>query len=186
MKRAAIERLLPAIFQRTVRDGAPLTALLEAMEDLHAPSELALQDLDAALDPRRTPDRFVPFLARWVDLDHLFEERARSGAAAPLSSGMGRLRELTAGAARLSKWRGTRRGLLLFLETATGERGFAVDEIVTDESGRLKPFHIRIRAPEGAAIHKDLILRIIQAEKPAYVTYELVVGQAQPPDRQTT
>jgi hypothetical protein len=50
----------------------------------------------------------------------------------------------------------------------------------------VKPFHIRIRAPEAAAIYKDQILRIIQEEKPAYVTYELVVGPASPADPATT
>src|SRR5262249_32815583 len=149
--------------QRTLRDGAPLSVLLQVMDDFHAPTERALQELDASLDPRRAPDRFVPFLARWVDLERILEEPSRSVLSAePISSGMGRLRELTAAAARLSKWRGTSRGLLLFLETATGERGFEIEERVPDESGRPKPFHIRIRVPVTAAVHKDLILRIIQ------------------------
>jgi len=66
MKRNAIRHLLPGIFQRTVLPGNPITALLEVMEKLHEPSEQILQNLDATFDPRRTPDSFVPFLARWV------------------------------------------------------------------------------------------------------------------------
>jgi phage tail-like protein len=181
MKREEIERLLPRVFRRTLRPGGPLFALLEVMEAMHEPSEAALRQLDAALDPRRAPDAFVPFLARWLDLDRLFERRpAARGprAAAPLTTGLGRLRELVAAAARLSQWRGTARGLREFLETATGTPGFEIDEQVSQADGRPRPFHVRIRAPASTAAHRALIERIIEQEKPAAVTFELECGQA--------
>jgi phage tail-like protein len=184
MRLNEIEQLLPGVFQQTLREGGPLLSLLEVMEQLHEPSEAVLGRLDAVFDPRRTADEFVPFLAGWVDLERLFDfrpaGRQQSLARSPITSGIGRLRELIATAAHLSRWRGTEKGLLLFLRTATGSDGFAVDEQVPGEDGRPKPFHIRVRAPAEAAEHRALIERIIELEKPAYVTYELEFGQPTP------
>jgi len=175
MKRDEIERLLPGIFQRTLREGSPLDSLLEIMERLHAPAEAALAGLDATFDPRRTQDAFVPFLARWVDLDRIFEPEAdrASSARPPISTGLGRLRELTAAAAWLSKWRGTARGLHRFLQTATGEADFEIREN-QDSAGRPRRFHLVVTAPVTLRTHRTLIERIMQSEKPAYVTAELV------------
>jgi phage tail-like protein len=169
MKSAEILRLLPGVFQRTAREGSPLAALLGVMEALHAPSEQVLENLDALFDPRRAPDRFVPFLARWVDLD------------LPVTTGLGRLRELAAAGVELSRWRGTARGLLLFLSTATGRKDFEVDERVPGPNGLPRPFHIRVRAPEELAAHRPMLERIIELEKPAYVTYELHFTQPPQP-----
>jgi len=176
MKSAEIEQLLPGIFQRTVRPGGPLAAFLDVMEQLHAPIESQLADLDRLLDPRLTPDRFVPLLARWLDLDRLFEPAHRGRE--PLlrqvmPSGLGRLRELAANAAMLSQWRGTGKGLLLFLRIATGLEGFDVDERVPGPDGRPLPFHVRVTAPPEAQPLEGLIRRIIDSEKPAYVTDDL-------------
>lgn len=213
MRLSEIKQLLPGVFQQTLREGTPQLTLLELMEALHEPSEQVLAQLDAVFDPRRTADEFVPFLAVWVDLARLFDvspgarPQPRSQLRSPISSGLGRLRELVANAAYLSHWRGTKKGLLLFLQTATGSRGFEVEEEVrrkgegeipgeaggradggddedeqaSDEiegqvpgdDGRPVPFHIRVRAPAEAAPHRALIARIIEQEKPAYVTYEL-------------
>ena len=161
MRSPDIQRLLPGVFQRTVLDGSPLAALLEVMETLHAPSEAVLARLESHFDPRRAPDRFVPFLARWVGMD------------LPVTTGLGRLRELVAAAVEISRWRGTARGLRLFLTTATGRTDFEVDESVLGADGRPRPFHVRVRAPEAVAAHRLLLERIIEREKPAYVTYEL-------------
>ena len=179
MKRTEIELLLPSVIRRTIRDGNPLAVVLDMMESLHSPSEQVLVELDSYFDPLRTTDSFVPFLACWVDLDRLFEEvpsrRWQSTFSSQLmTSGRGRLRELVATSAYLSQWRGTSKGLLLFLKTATGIRNFTIDEDVVDENGRPKPFHIRVNAPSESAPYRNLIERIIEMEKPAHVTYELV------------
>ena len=71
MKQAEIKQLLPEIFQRAVHPGNPLFAVLSVMEVLQAPSENILQNLETHFDPRRSPDRFVAYLASWVDLDRL-------------------------------------------------------------------------------------------------------------------
>src|SRR5438105_2847657 len=120
MRAPEIARLLPSVFRRTLAPAAgdPLGALLAVMEAMHAPVEGVLGELDAWFDPRRAPAEFVPLLARWVDLD------------VPVSTGLGRLRELVAARVELSRLRGTAAGLVRFLALATGLDGFRVDEAV--------------------------------------------------------
>ncbi len=180
MKQREIEQLLPEVYRRTLDAGNPLGLFLAIMADLHEPSEAVIEGIDGYFDSYRTPDEFVPFLAKWVDLDRLL---APNGAGRgdgddgvntlPFPTGLGRLRELIRAAAHLSKWRGTRKGLLLFLETATGVSGFAIDEQVSDAEQKIRSFHLRISAPSSTEPVRPLIERIIEMEKPAYVTYEL-------------
>ena len=178
MKRAEIERLLPSVIQRTVQPQSPLAAVLDLMETLHLPSETALARLDAVFDPRRTTEDVVPFLARWVDLDWLFQETRSTGTITrsrpTISTGIARLRELVSSAAYLSKWRGTAKGLRHFLQRATGEENFEIKENV-DRDGLPKLFHLVVVAPASMRPHQALIERIVESEKPAYVTYELVI-----------
>jgi hypothetical protein len=103
-----------------------------------------------------------------VDLGPLLDELAQEGDA-EFPSGNGRLRELVAAAAELSKWRGTRRGLMTYLEVATGLRGFDIQE---RPDGR--PFHLRVVVPAGGDVHRALIERIVEQEKPIYTTHEVV------------
>ena len=102
MKHNEIEHLLPVVFRRTLRSQNPLSGLLDVMEALHQPSEDVLAQVDTTFSPFRTPDRFVPFLASWVDLDRFFAEHpagapGSSWSLRPISTGLGRLRELIAG-----------------------------------------------------------------------------------------
>ena len=155
------------------------------METLHAPSELALEELNVTLNPYRTPDKFVPMLARWLDLDWVFDggghgKPPNTISSELISSGLGRVRELIGMAATLSQWRGTGKGLIRFLETATGVHGFTIQEQVLDPDGVPKPFHLSIRAPWEARDFKALVIRIIEAEKPAYVTYDLEIEAEKP------
>ena len=177
MKRDEIARLLPEVFQRTVTPGSPLLALLAVMEALPDPAEAALANLEDYFDPYQAPDAFAAYLAGWVDLDRLFSHAPQrldeDTTAALFPPGLGRLRELIAAAAYLSHWRGTTRGLIGFLETATGVPGFAITESPPDADGRPRPFHILVEAPQETAVYQPLLERIIEAEKPVYVTYEL-------------
>ena len=187
MKRSEIKRLLPRVFRatikdetpedRTPKDETPLGALLDLMAALQEPSEMAIENLDATFDPRRTADAFVPYLGGWVDLERLYDERPGDDVSAhpPIGPGMGRLRELVASAAWLSQWRGTSRGLVRFLEIATGVKGFTIEEELKDDHGLPLPFQIRVRGPKEAEPYKPLVERIIRSEKPAYVKFELVL-----------
>lgn len=175
MKRSDIARLLPSVYQRTLEETGPLAALLGVMEALHAPAEASLTGLDRFLDPRRAPEPFVPFLAQWVGLMPLITggDRWRADALDEWPGELEPLRELVARAAPLSRWRGTTRGLVHFLETATGQGGIRIDEQVGGPDGRVRPFHVRIVAPAALAPQSELVERIIESEKPAYVTYEV-------------
>jgi phage tail-like protein len=174
MKKEEIKRLLPSIFQNTAEPGNPLLAILDVMQKMHEPSEAAISSLEENFDPYRAPDSFVPYLATWVDLEVLLDAaRPTDASSTPVpSTGLGRLRELTAAAATLSQWRGTRLGLSLFLKAATGA-DFDIDEQVLDEDGKPRPFYLRINGPKELEGHRQLIHRIVQLEKPAYVKYEL-------------
>ncbi|AXH92993.1 phage tail protein [Micromonospora aurantiaca] len=175
MRRAAIERLLPAAYQRAAGPGSVLGALLDVMEALHAPDEAVLADVDALFGPYRTPDGFVAYLTRWVAMDHVV---AAPRADAPLPLPAGRLRDLVAHGALLARWRGTPYGMRTALELATGVTGFVLDEPPE------RPFHLVVRVPPAAADRLALVTRIIEAEKPAAVTVEVLASpvDAEPAD----
>ena len=176
MKHQDIKQLLPEVFQRADTTGSPIFALLEAMETLTEPDEEILRQVSIYFNPYATLEKFLPFLASWVDLDRFFpslQDQMIANSDSIQAPGTGRLRELIAAATQLSKLRGTAAGLQLFLETATGLKGFEIDENVLPEYSDVLPFHIKIRAPFAAKKHNALIERIIEQEKPAYVTYNL-------------
>lgn len=171
MKADEIARLLPWVFRRTNEAGNPLSAILDVIEGLQEPSEEILANVEKYFDPYRAPDRFVPYLAGWVGLDHLLDAGGAEGEPV-FATGNGRLRELIAANAYLSRWRGTHHGLLQFLEIATGAEGFSIDENPPAPDNGARPFHLRIEVPDAARQYQSLIARIVEQEKPAYVTYE--------------
>lgn len=172
MKAENIARMLPAVFQRTLRPGNPLAGIVDTMEQLHAPAESILADIDAYFSPRRAPARMVPFLACWLGLDQLFPPSTQTDSSnSPLSTGLGCLRELTASAARLAPWRGTRAGMTTFLEIAIGTGGFEIEENTDTPSS--PAFHMTLVAPHATRKHEALIQRIIETQKPAHATCEL-------------
>lgn len=174
MDRAAIDRLLPGVFRRALPPAAdsPLDAVLDTMVELQRHPESVLADLDLYLDPRRTPvDGMVPYLAGWLDLDYLFAGDGgayQPSAGLPIGSGLGWLRELVSVGAELAQWRGTRRGLQLFLQAATGVVGFEIDDAS-------RPTHLVVTAPAAAAPFAALVERIVAAEKPVHLTHEVVI-----------
>jgi phage tail-like protein len=172
MRRQAIERLLPAVYQRTAGPGGVLGAVLDVMEQMHAPDEARLETVDDLFAPYRTPERFVAFLAGWVALDPFVPPGSASGLAnggAALAVPPGRLRDLVASGAEMAQWRGTATGLIAMIETALGVGGVRVEE----PPGRA--FHIIVRVPAAAGGQLDLVRRITEAVKPAATTYELAV-----------
>jgi phage tail-like protein len=169
MQAERIAKLLPEVYQRTIVAGTPIAALLDVMAALQDPVEQILAELPDYFDPQRTPDRFVPFLAEWVDLSRWLDETSGG-----FDAGVGRLRQVVAGAAHLSRLRGTAQGMREALEWATGVSGVRIDEDVADDSGRSRPFHVRVTMPKEALVHERLVQRIVQQEKPAHVTAEVV------------
>jgi phage tail-like protein len=166
MRHQAIERLLPAAYQRAATPGSVLSALLDVMEAMHAPDEAVLDSVDDLFAAYRTREQLVPFLARWLALDHLLP-RTRPGAAAQPPGPVGRLRDLVAEGAVLAQLRGTPDGLRRTLEVATGVTGFAIEEPVD------RPYHFVVRVPSTAVDQLALVRRIVEAEKPAATTAEV-------------
>ena len=189
MRRQAIERLLPAVYQRTAGPGGVLGAVLDVMEQMHAPDEARLETVDDLFAPYRTPDGFVAFLASWVALDPFAPPGSASGLAGsasglagsasglangarPAAVPVGRLRDLVATGAELAQWRGTATGLIGMIETALGLSGVQVHE----PPGRA--FHFVVRVPAAAAGQLDLVRRVTEAVKPAATTYEVTILDA--------
>src|SRR5262245_15122812 len=172
MKSTEIERLLPSLYRRTAVGGSPLAAILAVMEGMHAPSEAVLNRLSAFFEPLVCPPEYLPMLAGWVGFDYLLNGESR------WTGDEGRLRLLIANAAELTGRRGTVDGLTLFLTLATGRSGFNVVENPPDSSGAMRPFHLRVEAPAGSEQDAGLMRKIVEAEKPAYATYELVIPES--------
>lgn len=188
MERQRIARLLPEIFQRTLPtqwwqtrlngETSPPTvlgAILAVMEQMLAPTETALANLEAYFDPRLAPEEWLPFLACWLDLDRFLKQDEKGAWKFP--GGSLRLRQLIMEAVSLNKERGTYSGLKRFLKIATGIDDI---EIVTTTD---HPYHITVSCPApDLESHEmsDLELRnwlveLVEAEKPAYVTFEIQV-----------
>jgi phage tail-like protein len=182
VKQEAIVERLPDVFkQAATGENNPLAAVLGVMEELHARDEDILAGFGRYVDPRRTTDAFVPYLAAWVDYAWLLldpPDDPYADVELPFSGGLGRLRELVASAASESKWRGTSAGLVRMLETATGIQGYHVEETVTDESGRQLPFRVRVIVPRDAERYLDLVRRIVEHEKPAHVIATVALEEA--------
>ncbi len=51
--------------------------------------------------------------------------------------------------------------------------GFEIEDSPADKNGRARHFHLAVRAPAEAWPHRALVRRIIDVDKPAYVTYDL-------------
>jgi phage tail-like protein len=181
VKQEAIVERLPDVFkQAATGEGSPLAAVLGVMEELHERDEEILAGFGRYVDPRRTTDEFVPYLAAWVDYAWLLldpPDNPYADVQRPFAGGLGRLRELVASAASESKWRGTSAGLIRMLERATGVQGYRVEETVLDESKQPLPFRVRVIVPRQAELYLDLVRRIVEHEKPAHVIATVVLEQ---------
>jgi len=172
MDSQTIARLLPGVFQRTLppdlhEAADPLAALLTLMAAMQQPAEEAITDLAQYFDAHGAPEAWIYYLASWLDLEPLFRESPLS-TEVHFAGGLGRLRELIHAAIPLANQRGTYRGLQHFLQIATGLEEYHIRE------DRTTPFHILVYYPPEATDLLPLIRRIVQLEKPAYVTYELL------------
>jgi phage tail-like protein len=179
MTRPRSDELLPQVLRMAAGVGTPLGALCDAMEALLTPAERALDDIDAWLDAYRAPDTVLPYLATWAGLGHLL--RRGPNGMPTFEGGTGRLRLLVAEAASLTRTRGTPGGLLRTLFLATGHDGFVLDERPVDAAGRPRPFHLVVYPPAGAEAQRELIARIVDADRPAYLTFEIAPPTATPP-----
>ncbi|MBD2343788.1 phage tail protein [Anabaena subtropica] len=161
---------------------------MKIFEQTYQPVVDSFNIMWANLDPLTAPQALLPFLAHWV--------------AWPIDSGwdLNQQRRLIRRAVELYRWRGTRKGLRLYLHLYTG---LPLDENLPNEAdkhisitepfgksfiigeaelgnavlagGKAYHFVVRLRPEVPNTIHEQLIRRIIEQEKPAFCTYELTI-----------
>lgn len=175
---------LPAIYREVDFVGRFLSIFEQAFE----PAVNTLDTLWAHLDPITAPQAMLPFLSHWV--------------AWPMDPRIGgdRQRQLIRNAMELYRWRGTRRGLRLYLHLYTGlpldedlpesskhisieelfGDGFTTGEARIGREARLgggRPYHfiVRLRYEPPHTFDEALVRSIIEQEKPAFSTYDLHV-----------
>lgn len=176
---------LPAIYREVDFIGR----FLKIFEQGFDPIVQSLDAMWAFLDPLTAPETLQPFLAHWVgwNLDPRWSPDQQ--------------RRLIRNAMEIYRWRGTRRGLRLFLHLYTN---LPLDEHIADEQdkhicieeatykafalshsrlgqntalGRGRPYHfiVRLRLEPNSQVDEQLVHTIITQEKPAFSTYELFV-----------
>ena len=164
---------LPEIYQEVDFIGRFLAIFEQAFE----PAVNQLQSLWAYLDPLTAPEGMLPFLAHWV------------GWPEDIHWGVDRQRRLISQAMELYQWRGTQKGLRLYLQLYTGlpdeqiqiiesfTQGFVLGgETSLGETtliGGGQPFHFMVRLQSHEPLEEGLIRTIIDQEKPAFCTYDL-------------
>jgi phage tail-like protein len=160
---------------------------LKIFEQTFEPAVQALDVLWAYLDPLTAPQTILPFLAHWVawPMDPRWSHQKQ--------------RRLIRQALEIYRWRGTRRGLRLYIHLYTdlplddhipqeADKHIAIEEVFGDGfvlgathlghdslMGGGRPYHfiVRLRPDPGFEVDEKLVRHIIDQEKPAFCTYEL-------------
>ncbi len=136
-------------------------------ETILSPLERSIDKIHHYFDPHLTPPELLPWLASWLGLV-LNEDWPEA-----------RRRELILAASELYQWRGTRRGLIEFIKLYTGtipeikEPGVGLRKVSPDQAYKIE---ITIKEAGGKKIDPVLLKMIIEAEKPAHVSYTLNIG----------
>jgi phage tail-like protein len=186
-------RFLPELFEQDEFIGR----FLMLFESFWAPVETQIEVTHHYLDPRLTPSRFLPWLASWLDLelDESWPEE--------------RLRRLIRWAIALHRSRGTKWGLLKYLEIYTGQKAALHEQRARNfelgPGARLGPgvalgtgnvphtFTVSLRLPPMEAeteqererlekVRKGTIESIINLQKPAHTIYALDLEIVSPED----
>ena len=161
---------------------------MNIFEQAYQPAIDSFNNMWANLHPLTAPQALLPFLAHWVgwQFDSVWEIQQQ--------------RRLIHRAVELYRWRGTRKGLRLYLHLYTGlplddnipnendkhisitepfGNSFTLNEAVLGNAvlggGRAYHFAVCLKPTKSNSIHEALIRRIIEQEKPAFCTYELSI-----------
>ncbi|MBD2359078.1 phage tail protein [Tolypothrix sp. FACHB-123] len=167
---------------------------IKIFEQAYQPAIDSFNVMWANIDPLTAPRALLPFLAHWVawQVDSVWS--------------LDQQRRLIRRAVEIYRWRGTRKGLRLYLHLYTG---LPLDEDIPNERDK----HISITEPFGPSfilgdahigsavlaggqayhfvvhlrktrsnqlINEQLIRTIIEQEKPAFCTYELFIENQNP------
>jgi phage tail-like protein len=166
-----IGEYLPAVYQ----ESDPLMmAFTRGFDEALAPIPGVLDSLAAYIDPRLAPPDFVTWLATWVAAE-LDETWPIEGQRLAVGTAIEQFRR-----------RGTKAGLQLDLESATGGRieieengGVAVSQLPgADFPGEPNPrVHIRVFVADPDSIDRAALERLVLASKPAWVAHTVEVRQ---------
>lgn len=166
MERHEITAILPEVMAGADLPSSPFAAMLDAMVTLADPVEAQIKGIHRVADPLLTPDRMIDMLLGWFDLAPVARAIRRHAlpddSAAALAH---RLRRLLVLAPVLLPQRGTAPGLAAMLDAACGISGTAVSDSAT--------FHISVTLPAGSGARLPLARRIVELERPVFVTYTL-------------
>ncbi len=142
---------LPGIYQDKF-----MSRFLALFESIWLPLEWTMDHFDLFLDPATTPTGFLPWLSNWYDL--VFDATWTEG----------QRRELLKEAHQIYARRGTRWALNRLLEIYTGQTA----EVIEFEE-KMDPHFFKVILKEEAALDKTLVMRLIDANKPAHTSYAL-------------
>lgn len=176
---------LPALYREVDFIGR----FMKIFEQTVRPMVQSFTVMWANLDPLTAPRALLPFLAHWVawPVDPIWD--------------LNQQRRLIRRAVELYRWRGTRKGLRLYLHLYTGlpldehlpqeadkhisitepfGQGFVLGVAKLGEEAILgggQPYHfvVRLRPNRSQGLDENLVRRIIEQEKPAFSTYELYI-----------
>ncbi len=167
-------KYLPAIYSQDEFWGR----FLHIFEDVWTPIEERIEQMGLYLDPRYTPESFLPWLASWMGIG-LNSRRSLRGQ-------RGLIKDLI----ELSNWRGTRRGLREHIKLVTGfesqisESGtgmilgeasqLGVNTTLSSSSGR-NHLLITLFADDTTKVDRELVGGIVQFHLPAQATYSLEI-----------
>jgi phage tail-like protein len=166
---------------------------ISIFEKTFEPTVQMLENMWAYLNPLTAPESLIPFLAAWV--------------AWPMNSqwDLAQQRQLIQNAVEVYRWRGTRRGLRLYLHLYTelpldehlpeSEKHISIEEVFTEGFilnsasmgidtmlGGSHPFHflVRLRSESPNKIDIEQVQALIEREKPAFCTFELYIDPINP------
>jgi phage tail-like protein len=182
---------LPAVFEKDDLMGR----LVMLFESFWAPIENQVDNIHYYFDPRTTPVSFLPWLASWLDLE--LDERWSEE----------RVRQLIRWAIALHRSRGTKWGLLKYLEIYTGQTAKIVERIANNfvlgpeavlgpaialgQGNMPHTFTVNLRLPRPdiedkkerareEKLQRRTIESIIERQKPAHTLYTLVLEFVSP------
>ncbi len=174
-----LTRELPRTIRTTLTDDpyrqpGPTDDVISAMAAMAGHRAAILDQASTLVDPGATPDDALAWLASWFGWGWLFRDpfdpRRLLDLDRAFPPGPQRLRDLISAWPMLNRLRGRDRGLLLTLRTATG----LTDITLSVSAGQQ---HLTVHAPSLPVAWTAWLRRLIQAERPAHLTWTLVTAE---------
>jgi len=153
-----------------------LSRFLALFESVTLPIESMLDEFSLYLDPQSSPHNFLPWLERWFRLPFVDALTAEQQQSIIQNLHLRQRRQLLIEAEHLFAQKGTRIGLLRWLELFTqlepdpqpgSQRPIEIDDLTTTGD------HFEIRFNQSPSLDLEIIYVLIDAFKPVHTTYEV-------------